>query len=396
MQKAETYQKKLLEQTQYIYYETPISESTQTAYLQTPRHMFVKRYRDWGTREWREVKQANLEEHVATLYADRPLCLFGDDDDDVSSTISQPSFVLRMLDMLQIKRGHTVFELGAGSGWNAALMGHLVGPEGRVFSLELIPEVARMAAATIEGLGLDNVTIIEADGGDGYPGGAPYDRAIFTAGAHDLPGPFFEQMNEGSLLLMVIKNRGGGDNLFLLRKFADHFASLDSTPCGFVQMKGRHQVDSLEPIVLDSLPDWPQLRDKKISERPFWWGGKGRDGIRWRTLGIRSFLGIVEPLFQVFKTEKTGEQTREEHYFGLWDESERSLVIARDDSLMAYGNSTAEERLMEQVKYWVELGMPTAASFEVQIHPVGVALTPGVNQWVARRTEAQFLWSLNL
>ncbi len=72
--------------------------------------------------------------------------LYGEDDSNVLSTISQPSFVLRMLDMLQLRPGHRVFELGAGSGWNAALMGHLVGPEGQVFSLELIPEVARAAA----------------------------------------------------------------------------------------------------------------------------------------------------------------------------------------------------------------------------------------------------------
>jgi len=69
---------------------------------------------------------------------------------------SQPSFVLRMLDMLQLQPGQTVFELGAGSGWNAALMGHLVGPEGRVFSLELIPEVARAAAKAVQRAGITN------------------------------------------------------------------------------------------------------------------------------------------------------------------------------------------------------------------------------------------------
>ena len=127
------YQKQLLERAQYAYYETPISEATQRAYLETPRHLFVKRYREWGTREWHEISESNLEEHLLMLYSDRALILFGEDDEDVPSTISQPSFVLRMLDMLQLEPGQRVFELGAGSGWNAALMGHLVGPVGHIY-----------------------------------------------------------------------------------------------------------------------------------------------------------------------------------------------------------------------------------------------------------------------
>ncbi len=157
MEFAEKYQKQLLEQAQAIYHETPFSEATQKAYLETPRHQFVRRYRRWGVKEWNEVNEDNLEEHLATLYSDRALVLFGDDDDDVPSTISQPSFVLRMLDMLQLEPGQKVFELGTGSGWNAALMGHLVGPEGCVYSLELIPEMAQRAAATTDRLGIKNV-----------------------------------------------------------------------------------------------------------------------------------------------------------------------------------------------------------------------------------------------
>src|SRR6266536_2028156 len=157
MNPVDKYQRQLLEQTRYIYYETPVTEATEKAYLTTPRHVFVKRYREWGTQEWREVHEENLEEHLVTLYTDRSLILFGEDDNNIPSTISQPSFVLRILDMLQLRPGHTVFELGSGSGWNAALMGHLVGPEGHVYSLEIIPEVTKIALKTIESLGIKNV-----------------------------------------------------------------------------------------------------------------------------------------------------------------------------------------------------------------------------------------------
>jgi protein-L-isoaspartate(D-aspartate) O-methyltransferase len=218
MSVADKYQQQLLEKTQYLYHETPIGEATEQAYLATPRHLFVKRYREWGVKEWHEVNVENLEEHLSKLYADRPLILFGEDDDNIPSTISQPSFVMRMLDMLQIQPGQTIFELGAGSGWNTALMGNLVGSTGHVYSLEIIPEVAQNARETIETLDIKNVSIVTADGGEGYDANVRYDRAIFTAGSYDLPCHFHHQMNEGGLLLIVIKNQGGGDNLFLLKK----------------------------------------------------------------------------------------------------------------------------------------------------------------------------------
>src|SRR5512138_994221 len=132
MEAIEKYQKQLLDLAQHIYVQNPISETTQRAFLATPRHRFVRRYREWGNKEWQEVNEANLQEHAATLYADKALILFGEDQ-DVSSTISQPSFVLRMLDMLQLAPGQKVFELGAGSGWNAALLGSLVGAQGTVY-----------------------------------------------------------------------------------------------------------------------------------------------------------------------------------------------------------------------------------------------------------------------
>jgi protein-L-isoaspartate(D-aspartate) O-methyltransferase len=388
------YQRQLLELTRSIYYETPISEAVARAYLETPRHAFVKRYRQWGTKAWHEVREANLAEHLATLYANAPLILFGDDDDDVPSTISQPSFVLHMLDMLQLQPGQAVFELGAGSGWNAALMGHVVSPGGQVYSLEIIPEVAKMAMDSMETLGITNVHIIAADGGEGYAAGAPYDRAIFTAGTYDLPRHFYAQMRDRGLLLIVIKNEGGGDNLFLLRKTADHFESLGSEPCGFVQLRGKYAVKSLEPIPLELLPEWSELQQQEISKTPFWWGGKGKAGLVWRTLGIRSFFGITEPDFRAFKTPKAATRARAEHFFGLWDQAHRSLVLAKDDCLIAYGSAVAKERLLQRVRQWVDLGMPSAACLTLQVYPSDVPLMAGEHEWMVKRPESQFLWSL--
>jgi protein-L-isoaspartate(D-aspartate) O-methyltransferase len=394
MEAAITYQRRLLDQARQIYHSTPISDATVQAYLATPRHLFVRRYRDTGTRDWCEVNDENLQQHLAILYADRPLTLFGDDDDHIPSTISQPSFVLRMLDLLQVQPGQSVFELGAGSGWNAALLGQLVGPSGRVCSLEIIPELAQRASNTIADLGMTNVQVVAADGGDGYAAGGPYDRVTFTAGTYDLPRQFYGQVKAGGLLLVVIKTEGGGDTLFLLRKVDGHFESVESMPCGFVEMSGKYKSDGLGPMTLDALPEWSELQHREIARTPFWWGGKGRELFMWLTMGIRSFLGITEPLFRAFTIKKGSTAAADQHYFGLWDPEHASLVLAKDDELISYGSAAATERLLRAVHRWVDLGMPAASSFRLQVYPSDRSLATRDDQWVVTRQESQFLWSL--
>ncbi len=388
------HQRQLLEQARFAYYETPISEKTEQAFLAVPRHAFVPRYRLIFTKEWQEVTDENLHEHLGRLYNDASLCLYGDDDDHIPSTISQPSFVIRSLDMLQLRPGQKVFELGTGSGWNAALIAHLVGPEGHVYSVELIPELAGRAKAALSATGVENVTVIVGDGGDGYALGAPYDRATFTAGTYDLPHQFYDQMKDDGLLLVGIKSEGGGDNLFILRKRQGHFESVEAMPCGWVQMRGKYQIDSANPKPIEELPEWNGLQNREVSRIPYWWSVKGREHFVWATAGIRSFLGITEPGFRTFKLAKTPERPYEERYFGLWDQDSHSLVIAKHDCLIAYGNTTAKDRLMWRLRQWVDLGMPTGASFNLHVYPVGVPLSAGENQWIIKRRESQFLWSL--
>jgi len=201
-------------------------------------------------------------------------------------------------------------------------------------------------------------------------------------------------MKDGGLLLVVIKNEGGADNLFLLRKTGNHFESLESMLCGFVQLRGKYQLTSLDPITVETLSEWTELQNKEGARIPFWWGGKGREGFMWRTLGIRSFLGITEPSFRAFKTEKTDPRSQEEHYFGLWEKENGSLVLAKDDWLIPYGNASAKEHLLAWIRHWAELGMPSAASFALQVYPQDVLVATGEYQWIVKRKESQFLWSL--
>jgi protein-L-isoaspartate(D-aspartate) O-methyltransferase len=144
---------------------------------QVPRHLFVP-------------------ESVRPLaYADRPLPI------GHGQTISQPFIVAYMTDALGVARTHRVLEIGTGSGYQAAVLAHLAR---EVYSVEIVPELARRASALLESLGYSNVYIREGDGYAGWPEHAPFDRIIVTAAPEQVPQTLIDQLaNEGRLVIPV-------------------------------------------------------------------------------------------------------------------------------------------------------------------------------------------------
>jgi protein-L-isoaspartate(D-aspartate) O-methyltransferase len=222
------WQKALLEKIRARY--PNLSSPTEEAFLKAPRDAFVPHF-SADYESWLQ----NTSENFPLIYSDTTLLLHA--EREYISTISQPSFVLRMLDLLDLRPGQKVFELGAGSGWNAALMGLLVGPKGRVLSYEIIPEMATLAEANIRSMGLDQVTIHAGDAIAGFKDEAPFDRGIFTAGARDLPGFFLEGFKNGGKFLFVLST-GEGDLLLAMEKQEEDFVVFNKIHCQFVKVTG--------------------------------------------------------------------------------------------------------------------------------------------------------------
>ncbi|MGH3564039.1 MAG: protein-L-isoaspartate O-methyltransferase family protein, partial [Mycobacterium sp.] len=111
---------------------------------------------------------------------------YGGDGLPVSSS-SQPAIMARMLDQLDVQPGHRVLEIGTGSGYNAALLGHLVGETGAVVSVDIDADLVANARERLAECGVSKVTVGCGDGGVGWPEQAPYDRIIATVGAWDIP-----------------------------------------------------------------------------------------------------------------------------------------------------------------------------------------------------------------
>ncbi|WP_041583586.1 protein-L-isoaspartate O-methyltransferase [Bdellovibrio bacteriovorus] len=194
----------------------PLSEKVVEAFYSQPRHLFVPEYT------------------VEEAYEDHPLVLFN--NPPYVSTISQPSFVLRILDLLKLGPGQKVFELGTGSGWNTAMMAEIVGAAGKVVSVEVIAELAERAQKILRERNLPQVLVKAGDGFEGDAANAPYDRVIFTAGSSEFPQKVFEQLKESGWMVFVRKNRGSPDMLELIHKVQSEPHVVTSVPCSFVNV----------------------------------------------------------------------------------------------------------------------------------------------------------------
>jgi protein-L-isoaspartate(D-aspartate) O-methyltransferase len=128
-------------------------------------------------------------------YEDRPLSI------GYGATISQPYIVAAMTELLNPKRHHKVLEIGTGSGYQAAVLANLVRD---VYSIEIVPELARTSAETLRRLGYKNVYVRQGDGYKGWPDQAPFDSIILTAAPPEVPQALINQLKPGGVLVAPV------------------------------------------------------------------------------------------------------------------------------------------------------------------------------------------------
>ncbi len=136
-------------------------------------------------------------EYKENAYEDRPI------ETKNGQTISQPSVVARMTEWLDVKPKMKVLEIGAGSGWQSAIIANLVYPE-TVYTIEKNAELVGFAKNNLRNANVKNVQVIEGDGKLGFSKKAPFDRIIITAACEKIPTPLIDQILEGGLLVAPI------------------------------------------------------------------------------------------------------------------------------------------------------------------------------------------------
>jgi len=138
-------------------------------------------------------------------YNDTPLRI------EFEQTISQPYIVALMTELVQPEPDDRILEIGTGTGYQAAVAAELVS---EVYSIEIIPELARSAAERLERLGVSNVVVRTGDGYLGWPEQSPFDGILVTAGAEHIPEPLVEQLRPGARMVIPV---GDSSSVQMLR-----------------------------------------------------------------------------------------------------------------------------------------------------------------------------------
>ncbi len=164
---------------------------------------------------------------ASQAYGDYPLPIGS------GQTISQPYIVALMTQWAEVHPGDRVLEVGTGSGYQAAVLAELTD---RVFSIELLPELAHQAAARLKALGYNQVRVKTGDGYQGWPEEAPFDAIVVTAAAPRMPEALVTQLKEGGRLVIPLEDPYGGQTLVRFRKVQGKLREESSLPVRFVPL----------------------------------------------------------------------------------------------------------------------------------------------------------------
>lgn len=170
------------------------------------------------------------EDYKNLAYSDRPLPIgFG-------QTISQPYIVALMISELHLMGNEHILEIGTGSGYQTALLSHLVT---NVTSLEIIPKLAKKAILKIEELGINNVSVIISDGSLGWIQNAPYDAILVSAAAPEVPRPLLEQLSEEGRMILPVGSKDFQE-LEIWSRLKSGFKKTTGIPVVFVPLHGKY------------------------------------------------------------------------------------------------------------------------------------------------------------
>ena len=228
-------------------------ERIAAALRDVPRHLFLPHL---------PPEEAYLDDAIVTKR---------DAEGQPISSSSQPAIMAIMLDQLDLAPGQRVLEIGAGTGYNAALISHIVGPSGAVVSVDIEANLVDRAREHLASAGYPDVTVVATDGAGGYPPGAPYDRVIATVGVSDLAPAWLHQTGPDARIVVPLDVRGSQLAVAFGRAgpaqagSAGHWVSRSIAPCGFMRMRGSlagpERTVVLQPGLSISLPDGLTLAD---------------------------------------------------------------------------------------------------------------------------------------
>jgi protein-L-isoaspartate(D-aspartate) O-methyltransferase len=337
------------------------------------------------------------------------------------SSSSQPTMMAIMLEQLDLRPGQRVLEIGTGTGFNAALLAHVVGPLGHVTTVDIDGDLVARARANLAAAGVQGIDALCVDGAGGYPPGAPYDRIVLTVGAWDVLPPWHEQLVTGGRLVLPLGVRGLQISVALDAQ-SDHMESASAVSCGFMPLRGPFAGPpttvevATGPRILLTCEDVTTVDVEGVRglltgtprHIPVGVQMQPREALG----GLALWLAVHEPRFCSFLFESPdlerapapilpSEAGHGLSTFGVLSQGavalieqkppsgaeERATGAANEFWACSYGDSIdVAERLMANVRSWAEAGRPGADHLVMRVFPAEAGeLTGAGEQVIAKR-----------
>jgi protein-L-isoaspartate(D-aspartate) O-methyltransferase len=338
------------------------SRAVRDAFQAVPRERFVPEFA--------------AREGVEAVYRDDAIPTKFRRDGFAISSSSQPAIMAEMLERLELEPGLRVLEVGAGTGYNAALLAQLVGPRGFVTSVDVDAELARGARRALRE-GRHRVRVVVGDGRDGWPAGAPYDRIVVTASAEEVPEAWAEQLVEGGLLELPLRFDGGaGQFVPTFRRERGRLVSVAIVPGGFMPLRSADDPDAPAPPPTLAATDTASGRGRPLRQLTGACLATLSEPAKRRLLGVALGDGRSEPLglradaaalwlyLQLTLPPARRVLLLPEPALGVIGRDGRSLAYIRYSErrpvsrLCAHGGPEAQSRLLAAVARWDKRGRP--------------------------------------
>ncbi|MFC4858190.1 methyltransferase, FxLD system [Actinophytocola glycyrrhizae] len=328
-------------------------------------------------------------------YRDEPIVTKRDADGRPVSSSSQPTIMAIMLDQLAPRRGQRVLEIGAGTGFNAALLASIVGERGAVTSVDLDADTVAHARENLDAAGCPNVVVVAGDGALGHADGAPYHRIIATVGVWDLAPAWLEQLAPDGRIVVPL-DLNGVQRSVAFERDGDRLTSRSVSMCGFIRMRGpfagperTYLLDPVTDLTL-SLPTAREVDGDALTEvlgespAVHAVGDIGPMPSPMQLFdGFTLWLAVHEPRWCALSEQVGARQARlaaapvrgqdAAATAGILTDDGLALIAVDDERLTvhAHGNTAVADDLLAHVRAWAAAGRPGTEGLRIDAYPAG-------------------------